>query len=144
MVSGDLSPAYSNTFPDILEPHVTEEQFRMVIARVNEDLGEAFDPWNLRNWLDAIFGLLTLWILEDFIDTYIKRRLRKVEAFLQEQNVELEKAGSRAVFVPLRRTGYMNVRAPPFRHFPADCGNANGPILQTAGHTNPRSNTGVR
>lgn len=110
MISGDLSPAYSNTFPDILEPYVSEERFRMVIAHVNKELDKAFDPWNLWNWLDAMSGLFTLWVLEDIIDTYIKRKLRAVEAFLQQQNEELEKAGSQAVFVPLRRTGYMNVR----------------------------------
>ncbi|PUU75465.1 Golgin subfamily A member 7/ERF4 family-domain-containing protein [Tuber borchii] len=109
MISGDLSPAYSNTFPDILEPYVSEERFRMVIAHVNKELDKAFDPWNLWNWLDAMSGLLTLWVLEDIIDTYIKRKLRAVEAFLQQQNEELEKAGSQAVFVPLRRTGYMNL-----------------------------------
>ncbi|RPB05605.1 hypothetical protein L873DRAFT_520757 [Choiromyces venosus 120613-1] len=109
MINGDLSPAYSNTFPDILEPYVSEERFRMVIARVNEDLDKAFNPWNMWNWLDAMIGLFTLWVLEDIIDTYIKRKLRVVEAFLQQQNEELEKAGSQAVFVPLRRTGYMNL-----------------------------------
>ncbi|PWW78076.1 hypothetical protein C7212DRAFT_278183 [Tuber magnatum] len=109
MINGDLSPAYSNTFPDILEPYVSEERFRTVIARVNRELAVAFDPWNLWNWLDAMLGLFTLWVLEDIVDTYIKRKLRVVEAFLQQQNEELEKAGSQAVFVPLRRTGYMNL-----------------------------------
>ncbi|CUS07809.1 unnamed protein product [Tuber aestivum] len=124
MINGDLSPAYSNTFPDILEPHVSEERFRMVIARVNNELAKAFDPWNLWNWLDAMFGLFTLWVLEDIIDTYVKRRLRAVEAFLQQQNEELERAGSRAVFVPLRRTGYMNldVQIPDPTILPSDEG----------------------
>lgn len=110
MVNGDLSPAYSNTFPDIIEPYVSEDRFRMVVAHLNEELGRAFDPWNVWNWLDAMLGLLTLWILEDIIGTYIKRRLRELELYLQEQNSELEAAGSQALFIPLRRTGYMNVR----------------------------------
>lgn len=109
MVYGDLAPAYSNVFPDILEPHVTEDQFRVVIARVNEQLQIAFDPWNMWNWIDAIVGLLTLWLVEELVSTHCKRVLRRVEVYLEERNRELEESGQKAVFVPLRRTGYMNV-----------------------------------
>lgn len=109
MEYGDLAPAYSNVFPDILEPHVTEDQFRKVIAKVNEELKEAFDPWNKWNWVDAILGLLTLWLAEEVVDTHCKRVLRRVEDYLQDRNKELEESGQKAVFVPLRRTGYMNV-----------------------------------
>lgn len=109
MVFGDLAPAYSNVFPDILEPHVTEDQFRVVVAHVNEGLHEAFDPWNVWNWLDAVVGLLTLWLVEELVSTHCKRVLRRVEIYLEERNRELEEGGQKAVFVPLRRTGYMNV-----------------------------------
>lgn len=109
MVFGDLAPAYSNVFPDILEPHVTEDQFRVVVAHVNEGLYEAFDPWNMWNWLDAVVGLLTLWLVEELVSTHCKRVLRRVEIYLEERNRELEEGGQKAVFVPLRRTGYMNV-----------------------------------
>ena len=51
----------------------------MVASNLNEEMGRAFDPWNVWNWLDAMLGLLTLWILEDIICTYTKRWLREVE-----------------------------------------------------------------
>lgn len=111
MVFGDLAPAYSNVFPDILEPHVTEDQFRVVVAHVNEGLHEAFDPWNVWNWVDAVVGLLTLWLIEELVSTHCKRVLRRVEIYLEERNRELEASGQKAMFVPLRRTGYMNVSA---------------------------------
>lgn len=113
MVFGDLAPAYSNVFPDILEPHVTEDQFRVVVARVNEHLQEAFDPWNMWNWIDAVVGLLTLWLIEELVSTHCKRVLKRVEIYLEERNRELEEGGQKAVFVPLRRTGYMNVSCNP-------------------------------
>lgn len=109
MVAGDLAPAYSNIFPEILEPHVSEEQFRGVVARVNGELREAYDPWNWWNWMDAVLGLLTLWMWEEVVETHCKRVLRRVEGFLEERNREMEKGGQMAVFVPLRRTGYLNV-----------------------------------
>ncbi|KAH8148084.1 uncharacterized protein LAJ45_07848 [Morchella importuna] len=90
MVYGDLAPAYSNVFPDILEPHVTEEQFRVVVARVNEEMRRAFDPWSVWNWS-------------------LQARVAGVEAYLEGWNRELERLGQRAVFIPLRRTGYMNL-----------------------------------
>lgn len=113
MVYGDLAPAYSNVFPDILEPHVTEEQFRDVVARVNEEMRRAFDPWNVWNWVDALVGLVTLWLWEEVVDSHCKRVLRGVEAYLEGWNRDLERAGQKAVFIPLRRTGYMNVSLSP-------------------------------
>lgn len=114
MEHGDLAPAYSNVFPDILEPHVTEDQFRMVVSRVNALLQEAFDPWNMWNWVDAIVGLLTLWLLEEVAGTHVKRVLKDVESYLEGMNRELADAGQKAKFVPLRRSGYMNVGVPFF------------------------------
>ena len=136
MVYGETAPAFSNIYPNILEPYLEEDRFRAIIRRLNDDLKAAFDPWNWRNWLDAGIGLLTLWFAEDIFGTEVKRRLKKIETFLEAQNHELEdrerseserdrdRAVSRqshahsekdvsimaARLIPLRRTGYMNVR----------------------------------
>ncbi|KAF3930136.1 hypothetical protein ABW19_dt0208030 [Dactylella cylindrospora] len=137
MIHGDTSPAFSNTYPKILEPYLDEDRFRKIIGRVNEELFEAFNPWNWRNWLDASLGVVTLWFSEDVFGTETKRRLRRIEEFLEEQNREMEevldrlrkgeimeeeqngRVGSRAEdkvpisglarLIPLRKTGYMNL-----------------------------------
>ncbi|EGX48709.1 hypothetical protein AOL_s00079g348 [Orbilia oligospora ATCC 24927] len=139
MIHGDVSPAFSNTYPKILEPYLGEERFRRIVKTINAELYEAFNPWNWRNWVDAGVGVLTLWFAEDIFGTETKRRLRKIETFLEQQNKEMEeileklrrgeivegeegRVGSRAgeeggpvpisglaKLIPLRRTGYMNL-----------------------------------
>jgi len=128
MVYGDVAPAYSNIYPRTLEPYMDEERFRTIIKTLNEDLKLAFDPWSWRNWLDASVGVLTFWLAEDIFGTEVKRRLKKIELFIEEQNREMldvekkrrmpserDSDHSHAIrgvakIIPLRRTGYMNVR----------------------------------
>jgi hypothetical protein len=111
MYSGDLSPAFSNVFPEILEPYLTESTFREVIRTVNERLVDAHSPWAWQNWVDGLLGALAFWMVEDVVDTYVKRGCKEVEGYLEEVNQTLEKEGG-ARFVPLRRTGYLNVSSP--------------------------------
>ena len=107
MINGDNTPAFSIVYPVILEPYVTEEQFRMIIDTVNEKLRLAFDPWNKWNWVDAVAGLATLWFWEEIIPTYVKRKLREVEKILEEWNVTLKDQGAK--LIALRRSGYITV-----------------------------------
>ncbi|KAK6542459.1 hypothetical protein TWF694_006413 [Orbilia ellipsospora] len=136
MIHGDTSPAFSNTYPKILEPYLGEDRFRRIIKTINAELYEAFNPWNWRNWVDASMGVLTLWFAEDIFGTETKRRLKKIETFLEQQNREMEDLLERlrkgeivdeergetrdgedgpapisglAKLIPLRRTGYMNL-----------------------------------
>ncbi|KAF3902280.1 hypothetical protein ABW20_dc0109216 [Dactylellina cionopaga] len=136
MIHGDISPAFSNTYPKILEPYLDEDRFRRVIKTINSELYEAFNPWNWRNWMDASLGVLTLWFAEDVFGTETKRRLRNIETFLEQQNREMEEVLERlrkgeavegdrgdsregeegavpisglAKLIPLRKTGYMNL-----------------------------------
>jgi hypothetical protein len=115
MIEGDLAPTFSNLYPEILDPAgVTEQDFRTIIEKVNAELIPAFNPWGARNIFDALMGLATGWIWDDFGLTAVKARLRKVENFLEEWNTEMEKRskdgqGSAPRIVSLRRTGYMNV-----------------------------------
>ncbi|KAI5790249.1 hypothetical protein EDC01DRAFT_788515 [Geopyxis carbonaria] len=107
MLSGDLSPAFSNIYPEILEPYVPEPTFRDVVRTVNERLRTAHDPWSVRNWLDGVLGLLTCWVLEDVVATGAKRAVAGVEAYLRDANRQLAQDGREGRFVPLRRTGYL-------------------------------------
>ena len=83
MINGDNTPAFSIVYPVILEPYMTEEQFRKIVDSVNEKLRLAFGPWNRWNWMDAITGLATFWLWGEIFPTYVKRRLREVEKVLE-------------------------------------------------------------
>ncbi|KAA8900861.1 Golgin subfamily A member 7/ERF4 family-domain-containing protein [Sphaerosporella brunnea] len=108
MFSGDLSPAFSNVYPEILEPFVEEQMFREVVRRVNEELYAAHSPWATSNIVDGVVGFLTLWTFEDLVDTTAKRKIDAVEKYLESVNEKLEKETG-AKFIPLRRTGYLSL-----------------------------------
>ncbi|KAL2074666.1 hypothetical protein VTL71DRAFT_8445 [Oculimacula yallundae] len=115
MIEGDLAPTFSNLYPEILDPAgVSEQEFRTLVEKVNNELIPAFSPWNLRNLIDGVLGLLTGWVWDDMGFTAVKSRLNKVERYLEEWNTEMEGRskegpGSAPRVVPLRRTGYMNL-----------------------------------
>jgi len=112
--AGDQAPAFSNLYPEILDPVLPEGDFRALVAHVNAELLRAFDPWTWRNGVDALLGLLTGWVWEDAGWTGVKGRLRGVEKWLEEWNVRVggasgEGEGEGVRVVGLRRTGYLTV-----------------------------------
>jgi hypothetical protein len=108
MVAGDLSPAYSNLYPEILDPLVPEAEFRHIIQHVNSTLVDAFDPFAAWNWIDGLLGVVTGWLWEDFRPTGIKGKLRRLEGWIEEWNKTV--GGRDGVrIVELRRTGYMTL-----------------------------------
>ncbi|KAI1102985.1 Golgin subfamily A member 7/ERF4 family-domain-containing protein [Jackrogersella minutella] len=116
LVEGDLAPAFSNLYPEILDPAgVSEQEFRRVIEKLNGELIPIFNPYSWRNILDGILGLLTGWIWDDMGLTYTKTRLRYLENWIDKWNAEMEKTigsdeGTIAPrIISLRRTGYMNL-----------------------------------
>ncbi|KAI0887136.1 Golgin subfamily A member 7/ERF4 family-domain-containing protein [Annulohypoxylon maeteangense] len=116
LLEGDLAPAFSNLYPEILDPAgVSELEFRRIIEKFNRELIPIYNPYNWRNILDGILGLLTGWIWDDLGFTYAKTRLRHLDAWVDKWNIEMEKSvGSDENTIPpriisLRRTGYMNL-----------------------------------
>ncbi|KAI0380963.1 Golgin subfamily A member 7/ERF4 family-domain-containing protein [Hypomontagnella monticulosa] len=116
LIEGDLAPTFSNLYPEILDPAgVSEQEFRRVIEKLNGELIPIFNPYNWRNILDGVLGLLTGWIWDDLGLTYAKTRLRGLENWIDKWNAEMEKTvgsdeGTIAPrIVSLRRTGYMNL-----------------------------------
>jgi hypothetical protein len=108
MVRGDLAPAYSNLYPEILDPSLPEHEFRTIIHYINKTLVEAFDPYSMRNLLDGFLGLVTGWLWEDFGLTGVKSKLKRLEQWIEEWNhLHGEREGVKVI--PLRRTGYMNL-----------------------------------
>ncbi|OTB07977.1 hypothetical protein M426DRAFT_52756 [Hypoxylon sp. CI-4A] len=116
LIEGDLAPTFSNLYPEILDPAgVSEQEFRRVIDKLNGELVPIFNPYNWRNILDGVLGLLTGWVWDDLGLTYAKVKLRDVETWIEKWNAEMEKTvSSEENIIPpkiisLRRTGYMNL-----------------------------------
>ncbi|MCJ1351117.1 MAG: hypothetical protein MMC33_001099 [Icmadophila ericetorum] len=125
LIAGDLAPQYSQTYPEVLSPWVSEAQFRCLISGVNDGLKTAYDPWSSANWADAFLGLATGWLWEDFKGGVSgktgRRGVGKVERFLEDWNRQLElgkgegssgEEGEELGLVKaigLRRTGYMSL-----------------------------------
>ncbi|KAH9906149.1 Golgin subfamily A member 7/ERF4 family-domain-containing protein [Xylariomycetidae sp. FL2044] len=116
LIKGDLAPTFSNLYPEILDPAgVSEQEFRRVIEKLNSELTPTFNPYNWRNILDGVLGLLTGWIWDDLGLTYAKSHLRSLEKWIESWNAEMEKAvGSEdstmaPKIIPLRRTAYMSL-----------------------------------
>lgn len=108
MQKGDLAPTFANLYPEILDPLITEDDFRVVIKKINDTLMEAFDPLSFRAWLDAVMGMATFWLWDDVGLTKVKRQLSGLERWIEDWNRNAgEKDGVR--IIPLRRTGYMTV-----------------------------------
>ncbi|KAI9862911.1 MAG: hypothetical protein M1813_004083 [Trichoglossum hirsutum] len=108
MLAGDLAPTFSNLYPEILDPYLPEEEFRLLIRRLNDELARAFDPWSFWNMVDATIGVLTLWVWDDLGATVVKRRLRALEQWVREWNERGGKMEGVKV-VELRKTGYMSL-----------------------------------
>ncbi|MCJ1383431.1 hypothetical protein MMC17_006545 [Xylographa soralifera] len=114
MLVGDLAPTFSNTYPEILSPWVSEQEFRTLVEKLNEGLIKAMNPWSIRNWLDAFLGLATGWIWEDLGLTSARKGIRQVEQMLEDWNSQRQKAGTTGEdelvrVVGLRKTAYMTV-----------------------------------
>jgi hypothetical protein len=108
MQAGDLAPTFSTLYPEILDPHIGEEQFRRLVDHVNAELIAAFGPFSARNWIDTVLSVATFWLWEDLGFTGVKKRLEKLESFLADwnRNVGLKEG---IAIIPLRRTAYLNV-----------------------------------
>lgn len=116
LLEGDLAPTFSNLYPEILDPAgVSEQEFRQVIEKLNGELVPIFNPYNWRNIVDGVLGLLTGWVWDDMGLTNTKSKLRSLETWIEKWNNEMEKTvgpeeGAIAPkIVPLRRTAYMSV-----------------------------------
>jgi hypothetical protein len=108
MVKGDLAPTFSNLYPEILDPLLPEHEFRTIISRLNEDLVAAFNPYNGRNWIDSVIGLLTGWIWDDIGANGIKSRLKSLERWLEDWNQKVGAPEGVKIW-SLRSTGYMSL-----------------------------------
>jgi hypothetical protein len=108
MQVGDLAPTFANLYPEILDPLVSEDEFRSVIRHVNTELIAAFSSWSARAWCDAALGVATLWLWEDMGLAGVKSRLKNLDAWIETWNRDIGSQESVKI-IPLRRTAYMTV-----------------------------------
>lgn len=110
MIVGDLAPTFSATYPELLgEAGLGEAEFRRCVESINARLIEAFNPFGVRNLVDAVMGLCTGWFWDDAGLTYTKRCLAAVERAIEGFNRELEMGSSQARFISLKKSAYMSV-----------------------------------
>jgi Golgin subfamily A member 7/ERF4 family len=119
LIVGDLAPTFANVYPEVLEPVMSEVEFRNVVGHINEEVVAAFDPFGWRAWMDSILGVMTFWLWEDFGFTGVKSKLSRLEQWLERWNRDV---GSKdgVQIIPLRRTAYMTV-SDTLRHNNTDC-----------------------
>ncbi|KAI6954394.1 hypothetical protein D0867_13340 [Hortaea werneckii] len=107
LVAGDLYPQFANLYPEILDPLVSDADFRFLISNLNLRLREAFDPFSFRAWVDGFLGLVTGWLWEDLGFTGAKRGVKGLEGFVEEWNRGIREQGREVWVVQPRRTGFM-------------------------------------
>ncbi|TQN72900.1 Ras modification protein ERF4 [Colletotrichum shisoi] len=116
LIEGDLAPTFSNLYPEILDPAgLSEQEFRRIIDKLNGELVPIFSPYNWRNVVDGLLGLVTGWLWDDLGFTGVKARLKRLERWIDQWNVEMEKTvgnGDSSMaprIISLRKTGYMTL-----------------------------------
>ncbi|KAI1816203.1 Golgin subfamily A member 7/ERF4 family-domain-containing protein [Poronia punctata] len=143
LVVGDLAPTFSNLYPEILDAAgISEQEFRRVVEKLNDSLIPIFNPYNWRNILDGVLGVLSGWVWEDLGLTNVKTKLNGVEAWIEKWNAEMEKTlGSEEGVSPpkiisLRRTGYMTldfqIPDPELFRSHSEPGSRSGPAMAEA------------
>lgn len=123
MATADLAPAFSDTYPEILAPWVSEREFRALVIAVNDACIRAFMPSGARAWIDAFMGVATGWLWEDFGFAQGKSGAKEVENVVERWNREVhrkresdgllggkENVGEEMIgCISLRRTAYMSL-----------------------------------
>ncbi|KXS99381.1 hypothetical protein AC578_9001 [Pseudocercospora eumusae] len=109
LIAGDLYPQYANLYPEILDPFITDEEFRTLIADINAILQSSFSPFTWRAWFDSILGVLTGYIYDDLGFTGAKRGVKELEAYVEDWNGAHEVEGRAVKMIQLRRTGFMSL-----------------------------------
>ena len=105
--AGDLYPQFANLYPEILDPLVTDDEFRFLVSNLNTRVKAAFDPYSTRAWLDAALGIATGFIWDDLGLTGSKQGVKSLEAFVERWNAEKKQEGRDVRLVQLRTTGFM-------------------------------------
>jgi hypothetical protein len=132
MVKGDLAPTFANLYPEILDPLISEDDFRDVVKKINDSLVAAFNPFTFRAWLDTVMGIATFWLWDDVGMTGVKKELKELESWIDRWNREVGQKEAVKI-IPLRRTGYLTLDIQiPDPHLGPDNGTLSRPETREA------------
>ncbi|KAF2860936.1 hypothetical protein K470DRAFT_257484 [Piedraia hortae CBS 480.64] len=107
LVAGDLYPQFANLYPEILDPLVTDAEFRVLIAEINARLKKVYDPFQARAWVDAALGLMTGFLWDDLGWTGKKSGEKRLTTWIEGWNLEKEREGKMVRVMDLRKSGLM-------------------------------------
>ncbi|THV99496.1 hypothetical protein D6D27_00893, partial [Aureobasidium pullulans] len=93
LVAGDLYPALQNLYPEILDQWLSESDFRTVVETLNPMLKQVFEPNTWGSWFDALMGVATGFLWDNFGWTGVKRGVRDMEKWVEGWNTEAEREG---------------------------------------------------
>lgn len=105
--AGDLYPQFANLYPEILDPLVSDDEFRFLISNINGRIKSSFDPYTARAWIDATLGVVTGFIWDDLGLTGSKQGVKVLETFVNKWNAERSQNGRDVKLVQPRTTGFM-------------------------------------
>lgn len=106
LLTGDLYPAYANLYPEILDPVVSENDFRSLISNINSRIEAAFNPFTFRAFVDFWLGVLTGFIWDDIGYTAAKQGQKSLERCVDEFNAQKAREGVEVKLVQPRITGF--------------------------------------
>lgn len=105
--TGDLYPSYANLYPEILDPLVSESDFRFLISNLNSRIEQAYSPFTFRAFIDFLLGVLTGFLWDDTGFSGAKTGQKALERFVDNWNAQKAKEKQEVKLVQPRRTGFM-------------------------------------
>jgi hypothetical protein len=106
LATGDLYPSYANLYPEILDPVVSESDFRFLISNLNTRVEAAFNAFTFRAFLDFFLGVLTGFIWDDLGISAAKTGQKSLEQFVDNWNAQKAREGLEVRLVQPRTTGF--------------------------------------
>lgn len=106
---GDMFPQFANLYPEILDPLVTEAEFRDLILTLNKLCRAAYAPCTQWAWIDALLGAFTGFIWDDLGLTHAKKGEKAIERFIDEWNWDKQREKKEVSVVQCRRTAFMSL-----------------------------------
>jgi hypothetical protein len=86
MTCGDLYPQFSDIYPEIMAPWITETEYRSLLSSINAACERNYSPTGWHAWTDAILGLLTGWLWEDFGLDRGTSGIKEIERIIEQWN----------------------------------------------------------
>jgi hypothetical protein len=111
LVAGGLDEdgnAHNLSSESPLGQYLTVEEYTRIVSDVNLRLREAFDPWNWRNIVYNLAGVLTFWLSELVMYSSAEIKLAELEDYIDSVNKSILNDKGLRMISP-RRAGYLSV-----------------------------------